>query len=334
MAENVQNKKRHHYVPITYLKGFTDADGKIYAYMANKGHEPLHLLPDNIGFRNYYYSQPKPDGEWDHNTLEDFFSDSIESKWNGIVKRIREEQKLSIEDHEVIFQFLAATRVKVPATRDAIEINLAELVKVSAKQMDAMGLLPPKPVEFPDLLDHCEVSIDPHKSIHMMIDAMKGFSQIIKTIGFEVIRNTSTTTFITSDNPVVCFDPDVPEKAMLPYNIDRQRMRIELLFPIDRVHVLRGHSDLKPRYGAEGISYRQTGDIKSIHRINRLVSRFAYEFAFAADENNASVISKYAHHSPIIKTDKIAVGGGTMLLNQSVFGTRPKKPKWKEREEQ
>ena len=85
-------KKRHHYVPICYLDGFTAAGGRIFAYRKDDPFPPLYLKPDEIAFERYYYSQPLLDGGRDNNTIENFFS-KIETTWPPIVERIRGCQK-------------------------------------------------------------------------------------------------------------------------------------------------------------------------------------------------------------------------------------------------
>ena len=77
-------KKRHHYIPKSYLKFFCDNSGHVLVYRKDDPCKAISLSPDNIGFHKYYYSQPKSDGGEDHNSLEDCFS-QIEDKWSGIV---------------------------------------------------------------------------------------------------------------------------------------------------------------------------------------------------------------------------------------------------------
>ena len=70
-ASSPNEKKRHHYIPITYLNKFTDNTGKVFAYRQDDVQKPLHLRPNEIAFERYYYSQPLPEGGRDNNTLED-----------------------------------------------------------------------------------------------------------------------------------------------------------------------------------------------------------------------------------------------------------------------
>src|SRR5262249_44570109 len=139
------NKRRHHFIPVAYLKHFTDADGKILAYRKHTDQqEPIYTTPRNIALIRDYYSQPTPDGGWDHNALENFFDRKVEWKWRALVTRI--EQCHNINDAlEHLFAFVAALRSRVPAARDAFERIQAEAVKSTMRLLDKRGKLPPLP---------------------------------------------------------------------------------------------------------------------------------------------------------------------------------------------
>ena len=115
----VTPKKKHHFIPVTYLKNFTDDDGKVYVFRKDDPSNPLHMAPESFGYRKHYYAQPMPDGDMDHNRIEDFFSGEIEGHWNGIVEEIRGKRPL--KPHlEKLIQFIATLYVRVPATRDMV----------------------------------------------------------------------------------------------------------------------------------------------------------------------------------------------------------------------
>ncbi|MGE3977154.1 MAG: DUF4238 domain-containing protein [Nitrospira sp.] len=124
-------------------------------------------------------------GGIEHNALEDCFS-KIEEKWPGIVDRLHRQEDVndSLED---IFQFIALQRARVPASRDTAERMLSEATKAEVRVLDAAGQLPPKPAGFEDILDHIEVAIDPHQSIHAMVHMVRGCGQVFDQTGFHGI---------------------------------------------------------------------------------------------------------------------------------------------------
>ena len=294
MDQKAQNeKKRHHYIPITYLNKFADDTGKVMAYRKDEVLKPLHLRPSEIAFERYYYSQPLPEGGQDNNTLEDFFS-TIESTWPPLVDQLRSGSAIS-SDLEALYTFMGLMRVRVPAARDMVEISLAEHVKATARFLDQAGKLSPKPKGHEDILDHINVSIDPHQSLHAMPALMRGFGHLLDCLEFEVVHNETDVSFLTSDNPVVVFDPTVREESVLPYQV-RPWGSIELLFPIDPDTVLRG------RTGPSVLRHVKLTDRQSAKRINRFVARFGYRFDFSRDHTHEALIIKHAGTLPISTT--------------------------------
>lgn len=130
-------KKRHHYIPKSYLKFFCDNAGQVHVYRKDDPCKAIQLSPDNTGFHKYYYSQPRPDGGKDHNALEDCFS-KLEDKWPGIVDRLHRRENVN-DSLEEIFQFMALQRGRVPASRDVAGQIHAEGVMAAARRLDAAG---------------------------------------------------------------------------------------------------------------------------------------------------------------------------------------------------
>jgi hypothetical protein len=327
MQEAKHQKKRHHYVPVSYLKEFTDSSGRIFAYRKECPEQALHLKPDEIAFERYYYSQPLPDNKQDNNRIEDFFS-TIEAPWPTVVDGFRNLERSTHSNLMSFFQFLTLMRVRVPATRDMVETLLAESVKATTRLLDRQGKLPPKPEGLENLLDDLDVSIDPHKSIHAMADLTKGFSRIVERLGFSVVRNKTGRTFVTSDNPIVYFDPDRPEKAMRPYDVGPDRGRIEFFFPIAPDLIVVGRTEWKPQFSISGIHYYEMFDKQEVNRINRQIARFGYRFIFSNETAHKALIEKYASISPVLETNVAITEKGESLQFRAIFGQRKGKSKW------
>lgn len=323
------NKKRGHYIPATYLRGFCDSADRVWAYRKDEPTKPLHVSPGNIAFEKYYYAQPKPDGSTDFNSIENFFQ-TIETTWPGTLTALRTRQD-GVDLAVAIFQFLAMMRTRIPATRDAVELALAHGVRTLVEQFDKEEELPPPPPGLENFLEIMEVSIDPHQSIHAIPDLLRELGQVLENVGIEILHNQTDLSFISSDNPVAYFDPDISEEKMLPYNVRPPKRSVELFFPLDSQTVLRGSSDLRRSFGTNGLDHRALTDVAEIKRINRIQARFGYRFIFADSQTHTALVQKYALHSPVPDFRNIAQDGGRMLLSQMVFGKRPKKAKWKRR---
>ncbi len=212
----MSNKKRHHYVPIFYLIEFTDSDEKVFVYRKDDARLVLHQKPDNTGFRKYYYAQPVENGGRDYNALEDQFC-IIETKWGDFISKARRGE-VGPKELDTLVQFIALQHVRVPATRDAIELNLADQVKATTLKLEKFGKLPRPPKGFENILSEIEITISPHKSIEAMAPIALEFGQILARLGLGILYNGSGIPFITSDNPVIWFNPEQGESEIIPYS--------------------------------------------------------------------------------------------------------------------
>ncbi len=320
-------KKRHHYIPKSYLKFFCDNSGRVLVYRKDDPSKAIPLSLDNVGFHKYYYSQPRPDGGNDHNALEDLFS-SIEDKWPGIVDRLHRRENVN-DSLEEIFKFMILQRARVPASRDATERIDAECTLTRTRRLDAAGKLPPKPEGFEDILSRIEVLINPHQSIHGMVPVVESTGQVFDRIGFGALHNKTDIPFLTSDNPVIWFDPSVKDADLRPYVL-RPDGPIVLLFPVSPSLVIYGDLPMRAQFTAEGFEVADLSDIGLVEAINRQVCRFGYEAIFAQKAGQERLIQEHAELSPTIRFDRIGAGENESVVFEMVFGKRERKPKWVE----
>jgi hypothetical protein len=290
VLEKLNQKKRHHYLAQTYLRGFANPDGKVCVYSKDRPKHPWWAAPETVAFENYYYSQPTPEGGRDNNRLEDYFS-SIEISWPATVSKIVEKNCDEAVLEELLL-FAIVHRVRVPTARDASEKILAETVRMTARHLNDHGELPPHPpgLSFEYLDEHLVVSIDPHKSIDAMPNFAKGMGLIFNEIGFEILDNRTDEGFITTDNPVIYFDPTVPAALLQPYQISRSRMEIEFMFPITPRFMLWGHSAMKPLRGQrQKLVHHNVDDEAFVHRANVLGNSICKPIDFFQPESSSAL---------------------------------------------
>lgn len=323
----MQQTKRHHFVPKAYLNAFCDQEGRLLVYRKDSPHVPLHVAPDATQFRRYYYSQPTPEGGQDNNKLEAFFS-TIESDWPAIVAKLH--RRADVNDAlERIFQFVALQRVRVPACRDIAEAMLAQTVKDTMNVMLANGRLPPPPAGQEDLPNRVQVAIDPHQSIHAMASMMEGMGHLFSMMGMAAIHNATARPFLTSDNPVLWFDPSLSFDRQLPYTINPNGGPVFLAFPVSPKLVLIGSNQYKETFALHGLLHSDVPDEAWVDLINAQVSRFAYESVIAQSRGQEEVIALYANVAPVHEAASMQVGKGTATIHRQVFGPRVTKLKWR-----
>lgn len=318
--------KKHHYVPETYLKGFSDAAGFLHVGRKDAPDRLIPLKPDNVGFKKYYYSQYDDAGVRD-DRMEELFG-QIENGWSALRSKIANWQKLSPKDCEELWLFIGAQRARVPAARDMMESLLAHRSKADLMKLVGSNQIPPPPKELEGRLNELVVSIDPRKSIEGMPHLLRAVTKTFGKIGLRIFHNETGVPFLTSDNPVCIFDPTLRSKDLKPYVLTPGGP-IELLFPIDSFTLIGGRTDWRSDFAKRGPRHFKLRDKEVVLSTNRLIARFAYEVLMGSCNNYLSLLKAYSGTSPVLQnvagwSNKSADGVPTMG-----FGPRPQKPKWK-----
>ena len=189
--------------------------------------------------------------------------------------------------------------------------------------------MPPKPEGFEDILDHVEVSINPHQSIHAMVPMMRGIGQVFDRVGFGALHNKKEIPFLTSDNPVIWVDPSVKDSDLQPYVL-RPDSPIVLLFPVSPSLVIYGDLPMRDQFASEGLGVADLSDTGLVEAINRQVCRFGYQTIYAQKAGQERLLQEHATLSPVIRFDRIGAGEGEAVVFEMVFGKRERKPKWVE----
>jgi len=122
-------KKRHHYVPRFYLKGFIDPDNRPYIWIYEKGNPIMRKeTAKNIAFEKDYYSFTTPEGEKDSETFENILA-TIERMVAPTFRKIKSHQSLKDQKRSSFAVFLAFSMTRVPSFRENIERAMAEFMK-------------------------------------------------------------------------------------------------------------------------------------------------------------------------------------------------------------
>lgn len=230
---------------------------------------------------------------------------------------------------ENIFQFIALQRVRVPAARDAIEAMLAQTVKDTMMAMSANGELPTAPPGLEDLQSQVKVSIDPHKSIHAMVAMMQGMGELYSMLGFAAIHNLTTRQFLTSDNPVLWFDPSLQFDLQQPYTINPDGGPVFLVFPVSPKLAIVGSTEYKQTFVKHGLLHSDVVDEAWVGLINAQICRFAYEAVIAQSSGYEEEIAKFSEISPVHEAVALPMKKGIATIHRQVFGPRVAKPKWR-----
>jgi hypothetical protein len=296
MNETTPNRKRHHYVPVTYLKGFCDNAGQVVAYRKDEPDKPLYLSPTEIAFERYYYSQPLPEGGQENHRFEDFFA-SVETYWPRALAAAH-TGTFNPELLHWLYAFMTMMRARVPAARDFHESAMVLKMRLEVQALADIGQLPAELVRYEHELDTVDIAVNRHRTIGTMPDDMRRFADITLLLGFEILVNDTHLDFISSDNPVAYFDPSRSGPQSVPYDVDR---KIELYFPLDARTLLRGSHRLRTRGQVPRV--RRLADEGKVRAINRIIAQYGYRFLFAKDRSHDALALAYGAISPVLDAD-------------------------------
>lgn len=314
--------KRHHYVPRTYLGRFSDPEGFLRVFRKDPPHGPFRQKPEATGFERYYYSHIREDGTRDDDRFERLFSE-VETDWPDIVVNLQ-ARRTEFEKASQLIVFLGLMRVRGPAFRDTIELSMGDVSLAQLKSLDAAGRLPPPPEGFENLIDNVRVAIDPQQSLEAMARILPDIGQLLGSLSWDVLHNVTDVPFITSDNPMIYYDPKVTSARRFPYTI-RPGGPVEALFPVTPRMLLRGRrSPIRPLIG-----HRTLLEPRRVRSYNRTIARYGYRVVFASSDAEDRTIKANLAVSPVARFDKVPGPNGSQYgIAQMVFGPRETKPKW------
>jgi hypothetical protein len=123
-----QAKKRHHFLPVFYLQGFTEPDSK-RLWIYEKGNPIVRLsTPENEGCQKFYHAFITHEGNRDTDTIENYF-EKIETETGKLLIKIHRREILAEQDRKYLALFVSFMRTRTPLFRNDIEKMAAEHIK-------------------------------------------------------------------------------------------------------------------------------------------------------------------------------------------------------------
>ncbi|SPE43652.1 hypothetical protein SBA7_1630002 [Candidatus Sulfotelmatobacter sp. SbA7] len=118
----VNLKRKNHFLPVCYQKGFADVSGKVWVKFADKP-KPEQRNPLSVGRKQSLYIVKRNGKENDK--VENFFNDVVEAPFAPLSLRIRKEQNqfanLTGEEWAALCGFVALQAVRTPAHKRCLE---------------------------------------------------------------------------------------------------------------------------------------------------------------------------------------------------------------------
>ena len=300
-------KKRHHYIPQFYLRGFIDPANEPYLWVYEKGCAEIKpVSAKDAGLEKDYHSFTNSKGQKDTESIENVVQ-KIEDATARVFERIKNQEELIEEERHTLATFLSLMLTRVPNYRRNTEKTMGELLKHIA-MMDASNIdwlrgnmdtyeqvtgesLGMSPEEFQKTIleGDYELSTSPEFSLRMMsVDLSDAF--LDKTWFY--IKATDRVKFVTSDNPLFYHDPTRKRDSYWPEGLADENT--EVTFPISKELTLAATRRKGVRPGYIPVSHQVVKDI------NRRTVMSALRFVYSSQKSEAlnRLVQKYLNSSP------------------------------------
>ena len=259
----------NHYVPRSYLKGFTERAESPYIYRYEKGSEEvIRSNISNVGQETGFYSHE----------VERFLADKIESPTNQVLTAIRNRQPITLEDRHILVGYMVVMMIRVPRSKEDrinwlkqnmdpylnnLENDLKQLSEshpdkrdIINRRLQELARLRAEGKPKPEAIWYAEMSPEDYPSVRWALENM--------TWQFLTRKED---TFLTSDNPFFFFR-----------ELGLGRANSEFYFPISTKIGLWGTWQSKSLGGYKGATDR------IVLEMNRRIASSATKYVFFSNK--------------------------------------------------
>jgi len=205
-----QEKRNHHFVPQSYLKGFTIQGEKSLIWEYDKQYCRITKNPKSVKkicYRDYYYEQQKPDGQKTQ-TLEDGFG-NIETAAIDIIRNLyRRKTAITGEEKGTLACYVALLLTRGPAFREGCNQVYKYAAENMLQKLYESGKLPEPPETLKEHMKNNKITsavkaeVLTQVSIQHMLSTAKQFSEFLCNKKWSIYFSKNYF-FATSDTPVI-----------------------------------------------------------------------------------------------------------------------------------
>lgn len=222
----MSNPKRHHFVPESYLHGFTENDtGFLHVYSSRTGLWRKQK-PKQVMVRNKYYHQDWVPNGVDKNVLEKTIATTVEPRGQtSLSKLVSAPELLNDDDTANILTYIQFQRIRVPRQADMAK-SLAQTALTSEIVKHPEGR---------EALRYAKVVVKDSFRFEFMRAVHGTLTPFLSRMVWEVIEAGPGLSFATSDSPVSFYNvdclPPLTEPGVALYGTI-------VLFPINKKFLL------------------------------------------------------------------------------------------------
>ena len=226
-------KRKHHFIPRLYLKGFVDKldPSFVWVYERGKAYKPGYKPNNNpykrpinqAGMEPDYYAYPLRNGELDLDTYENWL-EQLEKPANQIFAKLRQQEMITKKEKKAFASYISLMIKRIPRYReraDALwpefisEFEASSIIRAQIKQIEAN--LNPDDVDgiakierlkeqYNQVLAEYKQGIP--KEILLGTIVRQGLlPRVIYSMKWQLLVAQTGMDYVTSDNPVSFFEP-------------------------------------------------------------------------------------------------------------------------------
>lgn len=288
-------KKRNHYLPRGYLRGFCDRDGLLWTF-DRVSKESRRLPPESVAVEKEFYIVKDSSGN-KGNIVENWLADS-ENEAIPIIRGLNaDNRRLNEEERRILARFVALLRLRTTVFNAEMEeviehytsAIISSLFKDERSARETFGRLAGNGTAMPSEKLESLVSmwkagqytlkVNREYIIHLMIQRTNSFAEELFAMAWSVLRSHQQASFITGDLPwsILTIDPTKPidfsfRDIFLPH--------VRTVVPLTKstAVMLEAAPSANPpvRYGRVAREFNRT--------VNRTIADNSHRFVFSGSE--------------------------------------------------
>lgn len=213
------SKKSHHYIPQCYLKGFCNTDERVWTYKKEDPQNPFLNKIDSTAVETYFY---RLEAKGSSDGIEDFFGEQIEGPCSKILEKLRNKEFPIKQDRDKLSVFFSTLFVRTPLYIEHLTVShnkelalFANLLASNKEKFhDEYKEMDPDAVENDieeerQLILNGEVTYHKDIILSLMLRVGAIYSQHLSQRKWVLFETDNDNPFITSDNPLYLFHPNL-----------------------------------------------------------------------------------------------------------------------------
>ncbi len=306
-------KKRHHYIPQFYLKGFVDPQNEPYIWVYDKDNgRIIKSSAKDIAVEKHYFSFIDKLGRRDSETLENFL-EKTETEAAPVINKLLKEESLNEEEQVSFAFFVALMMMRTPNYRKNTETLMTETIKKISmimashkegfeSEMKNFERDTGEKIESVEELrkfmqaGEYDIKVNPNVTLAMSMSHIEPIAEVFYKMRWRFLKATDDYKFLSGDNPLFYFDPTHNPNSF--YGVGLANKNIEVTLPLSIDIMAFG------TWKSGGSGYVQLKN-NTIKQVNRRTGSSTLKFVFASkkSEKIKKFVMKYKGSAPVIIVD-------------------------------